>query len=468
MSPQVFQKRTEMPVSAEELFLWHDRPGAFERLTPPFDPVRLVERTGGIREGDRATIEMRTLGRKIRWVAEHTDWVYGERFTDRQVLGPFKSWEHEHLFERISRHTSAMVDRIEYRLPLGPLGKLFGGAAVAKRLRQTFQWRHATLAGDLELHGICREGLAAQKMERPRVLVTGSNGMVGSALCSLLTTAGHDVYRLVRQPVDRSGHEIRWNIAEGELDPNKLEGFDAVVHLAGEPIAGGRWTKARMEAIRASRVEGTRLLSEALARLNRRPRVYVQASAVGFYGNRADEKLSERGARGDGFLADVTSEWEEAAQSLRQSSVRTVFLRFGMVLDPRGGALAKMLPPFRAGVGGPLGSGKQWWPWVSLDDAIAAILYSISQSELAGAVNVCAPQRVRSADFAKALGKALFRPAFLPTPAAAVRALYGKQMTDELLLSSQQVLPTKLEATGFPWRDPELEPALRRILGRVR
>ena len=466
MADQTFELRTPMPVSAEELFLWHDRPGAFQRLCPPFDPVRLIERTGGIRDGDRATIEMHALGKRVRWVAEHSDWAYGERFTDTQVQGPFKSWVHEHLFEPEGRASSVMHDRIRYRLPMGVMGRLFGGSVVREKLNQTFGWRHTTLACDLELHQICQPGLDAQQMGRLKVLVSGASGMIGSALCALLRTAGHEVTTLVRRPVDRNANEIRWNVAEGEIDPAKLEGFDAVVHLAGESVASGRWNAAKKEAIRSSRVDGTRLLCDALARLDRRPRVYVQASACGFYGDRGDEKLSERAARGQGFLAEVTNDWEESSRALRQSSVRTVFMRYGMVLDPRAGALAKMLPAFRMGGGGPVGSGKQWWSWISLDDAIASILYAISQTELAGAVNATAPEPVTSRDFSKALGRVLKRPAIVPAPAKALRLAFG-ELADGLLLSSNRVLPTKLEATGFPWRDTDLEYSLRRLLGRL-
>ena len=466
MSVHTFDMSTPMPVSAEDLFLWHDRPGAFDRLCTPFEPTRLIERNGGVRDGDRATIELRAFGKRLRWVAEHRDWVYAERFTDVQISGPFKSWVHEHLFERDGRDRSVMHDRITYELPLGALGRLLGGGTARRRIDQTFTWRHNTLVRDLELHQACAPGLAAQQMGRLKVLISGASGMIGKALVALLSTAGHEVTTLVRRPVERGAKEIRWNVEKEDLDPAKLEGFDAVVHLAGEPVASGRWNANKKAAIRSSRVDGSRLLCSALARLDRRPRVYVQASAIGFYGDRGDELLSERSARGQGLLAEITSDWEDAARMLRQSSVRTAFLRFGVVLDPRGGALRQMLPAFKLGAGGPLGSGKQWWSWVSLDDAISSILYAISQKDLAGAVNVTAPEPIPAREFARTLGRVLRRPAVLPAPAPALRLAFGEK-ADALLLASQRVLPTKLEATGFPWRDPDLESALRRLLGRV-
>lgn len=280
-----------------------------------------------------------------------------------------------------------------------------------------------------------------------RIAVTGSSGFIGSALVPALEAAGHSVIRAARPGVG-------WSLPPG---------IEAVVHLAGENIAAGRWTPAQKARIRDSRVHGTHLVSETLARMPAPPRVLVCASAVGVYGHRGDEVLTEESRPGTGFLAEVGQAWEQAAEPARHAGIRVVSLRFGMVLSPRGGALAKMLPPFRLGLGGPIGSGRQYWSWVTLEDVVEVIRYALATEALRGPVNTVAPQSVTNREFARALGRALRRPAIIPMPAFAARLLLG-EMADELLLASTRVQPARLQAAGYRFRDPELEPALRRLL----
>ena len=303
------------------------------------------------------------------------------------------------------------------------------------------------------------------------VAVTGSRGLVGSALAPALAAAGHRVLRLVRGAAAApaapavGARVARWDPESGALDSSALAGVDAVVHLAGESVAGGRWTEAKKRRIRSSRVDGTRGLAASLARLERPPRVLVSASAVGYYGDRGAELLREGSAPGTGFLAEVCQEWETATEPAARARIRVVRLRIGMVVSRRGGALAAMLTPFRLGAGGPVGGGTQWVSWIAIDDLVGAILHALDTASLAGAVNAVAPEPVQNRELARTLGRVLGRPALLPLPAFAARLLLG-QMADELLLASARVEPARLQATGFAFRHPTLEDALRHELGR--
>lgn len=297
-----------------------------------------------------------------------------------------------------------------------------------------------------------------------RILVTGSHGMIGSALVARARGDRHEVVRLVRPGRAAAAGGIPWDIARGQIDPARLEGFDAVVHLAGENIAG-RWTAAKKASIRDSRIRGTSLLSDSIRGLARPPRVLVCASAVGFYGSRGDELLDESAAAGRGFLAEVCRDWEAAAAPARAMGIRVVHLRFGIVLSPAGGALAKMLLPFRMGLGGRVGSGLQYMSWISLDDAVGILLAAVESDRLTGPVNAVAPEPVTNREFTRVLGKVLNRPTLFPMPAFAVRLLFG-EMGESLLLGSVRVRPGRLEAAGHPFQYPELAPALRHLLGR--
>jgi hypothetical protein len=294
-----------------------------------------------------------------------------------------------------------------------------------------------------------------------RISVTGSSGLIGSALVPLLTAEGHEVARVSRSTA--AGGAWRWDPGAGHVDGRAVNGMDAVVHLAGESIAGGRWSEARKDRIRASRGRGTRVVAEAVARADPRPRALVCASAMGFYGDRGDELLTEASAPGRGFLSEVSREWEEACAPAREQGVRVVNLRFGIVLSPAGGALAKMLLPFRLGAGGVVGSGRQWWSWVALDDAVGAIRHALVTPGLAGPVNVAAPNPVTNAEFTRTLGRVLARPTLFPVPAFAARLALG-EMADALLLASTRLVPERLLQTGYVFRRPELEGALRHLL----
>ncbi|MBI4606247.1 MAG: TIGR01777 family protein [Planctomycetes bacterium] len=301
-----------------------------------------------------------------------------------------------------------------------------------------------------------------------QVVVTGATGLVGSSLVPSLVAGGHRVSRLVRaaRPPARAGAiDVAWDPEAGQLDAGALEGHDAAVHLAGENIASGRWTEARKTRIRGSRVRGTRVLCEALAGLSRPPRVLVCASAIGFYGSRGDEVLREESAPGTGFLAEVCREWEAASEPAAKGGIRVVSLRIGVVLSPRGGMLGRILLPFRLGLGGKVGSGAQFLSWISIGDLVAAIEHAIAADGLRGPVNAVAPNPVTNLELTRTLGRVLRRPTPFPMPAFAARLLFG-EMGDELLLGSARVVPERLLASGFAFRHPDLEGALRELLGR--
>jgi uncharacterized protein (TIGR01777 family) len=295
------------------------------------------------------------------------------------------------------------------------------------------------------------------------IAVTGSSGLVGTALVSALEADGHLVRRLVRRPVREGEHEIRWDPTAGTIDAAELGGVDAVVHLAGENIAAHRWTESFKAKILDSRVQSTRLLCRTLAGLASKPAVLVSASATGYYGDRGDERVDESAPPGRGFLAEVCQQWEAETHAARDANVRVVNLRLGVVLSRDGGALASMLVPFRLGLGGVIGSGRQYLSWIELDDLVRVIQFALDAAALAGPVNAVAPESVTNQEFTKTLGRVLHRPTALPMPAFVARLAFG-EMADEMLLSGVRVMPRALFSAAFTFQFPQLEPALRHAL----
>ncbi len=453
-----FIRRLVVPVSPEALFAWHERPGAFERLSPPWDRPRVLLAEGGIRDGARVRLSVRAGPLRTTWELEHCDYVANRQFRDVMRRGPFAAWHHLHAV-RPHPLGSELEDRIDFTLPGGLLGRVVAGGYTQRTLDRVFRYRHALTAGDLARH--------APFADRPRlrVAITGATGFVGRALAAFLSTGGHTVVRVGRGAVRPGEVDVTWDPARGQLDATALEGVDAVVHLAGAPIAQ-RWSPAHRAAIRDSRVQGTRLLAETLARLSRPPAVLLSGSGVGAYGSQGDTLLDEQSPRGTGFLADVAAEWEGATQPAADAGIRVVWLRTGIVQGAAGGALAVQRPLFQLGMGGRLGSGRQWLSPIALDDEVGAIHHCLMDARIHGPVNLVGPEPVTSAEYARTLARVLRRPALAPAPAWALRLALGREMADETVLASQRVRPGVLLAHGFPFRFRTLETMLRFELGR--
>lgn len=447
-----FEKKLKLERPVEELFAWHERPGAFERLLAPWDPVTYCDKKGGIQDGDWLKIK---LGPVI-WLARHQGYQKNKSFTDIQVRGPFAYWRHQHLFRSLGGSESELCDRITFQLPWG-LAKGPAMAYVKQHLERMFAYRHRVTVSDLMTHHQYLGG------EKPmKILLTGASGLIGQSLSAFLSTGGHEVVHLVRHRSPQK-NQLAWLPSENYIDVDALEGFDAVIHLAGESLSGGLWSAQKKRRILDSRVNGTRLLVNALKGLKKRPRVFISASAIGYYGNSGQAMISETAGAGTGFLAEVCQAWESELEPLQDSDIRTVSARIGIVLSLNGGALAAMLPAFKLGLGSRLGSGQQYMSWIALDDIIRAFYHCIF-TNLQGPVNFTAPESVKNMDFTRILASSLNRPGFFTVPEFALKLGMG-EMAEEMLLGSTKVYPEKLLKSGFQFNYPDLKPALSHLLG---
>ncbi len=447
-----FVRQSALPVGASALAAYHERPGALERLVPPWERVEVRSRTGDVYEG-RAEMVIRSGLFPIRWEAVHAGGVPGRFFVDRQGHGPFRTYAHTHTFVPVTDTTCELRDEIAWEAPFGALGAWVGD--VEARLARGFAFRHRRTAEDLARH-------AAFPLGPQRVLVSGASGLVGAQLIAFLQVGGHEVIRLVRR-APRAG-EARWEPAQGVIDLAPVGKIDAVIHLSGESVSK-RWTPARKAEIIASREQSTLLLASALTKLETRPRVFISASAVGWYGDRGQEVLTEESTPGTtGFLPEVCRRWEDATKPAKDAGISVVNLRIGVVLSARGGALAELLPPVLAGVGGPLGAGTQMFPWIAIDDLVYLVHWLLGAG-LTGPIHATAPTPVSNALFMATIGKVTRRPTFLRLPAFVVATLFG-EMGREVLLGGQNAVPARALAAGFRFTFPDLESAIRWELGK--
>lgn len=453
----VFQKRTRIKAPVEAVFKWHERPGAFERLTPPWEQIDVLEHTGGIKAGATRSFRMKSGPIPIAWHAEHTDYVENEMFRDRQIKGPFSKWVHTHRFEPDGGNACFMEDHIEYVLPMGFLGRMAAERSVRKKLEIMFAYRHSILKQDMAAH---------QKQETGplHVLVSGASGVLGRSLVPFLTTGGHQVTRLVRHAPQALNNEILWDPTNGFLNPDTLHGTDIIIHLAGENIGEGKWTAEKKRRIVESRTMGTSLIAETAAAMNPPPKTLICASAIGYYGNRGDCLLEECDLAGDDFISKVCCDWEQAATPAVEAGIRVVFLRIGIALTPAGGALKKLITPFKMGLGAKIADGSQYMSWISIDDVVGAVHHLMFTPNIDGPVNLVAPNPVTNIEFTRVLAAALNRPALFKIPAFAIKAAFG-ELGVEVPLSSTRVTPTRLMETGYEFRYPDLFDALAHLLG---
>ena len=407
----------------------------------------------GVKEGEVRHLEIGLGPVTVNWAAEHRDFVPGEQFVDEQVSGPFQSWVHRHLFSEQGQDECILTDQIEYRFPLN----LPFGFALKPKLEKGFRFRHRQILRDLKV--VSRFPSPLIEGSTPMTVgVTGSSGLVGSALCGLLEVAGHRVVRLQR------GHQV--SDSRGALwwpEPNldALEGLDAVVHLAGETVAQP-WTRGARERIFFSRAEGTKRLSEALARLKSPPKVLLSTSATGYYQQDGSEPVDEQDPPGDGFLSDVCIAWERGTEAAEEAGIRVCQVRVGLVLSSGGGMLVPQLKAFQLGLGAVLGDGEQVQPIIDLDDLVAAIYHLLNRDDLSGPFNATAPQQPSQKTFARSLAGALSRPLLLTVPEAPVRALIGDQA--DMLFRGVRALPRALTESGFEFLSLGLEDSLKHQL----
>lgn len=437
----------------DEVFAWHGRTGAIQRLLPPWQPVRAVTEASSLADG-RAVL---AFPGGLRWSAQHQPGDYDPPncFVDaldrdgwRSIpAGPIRGWRHEHRFDVVDGGRTRVTDRVDTAVP-------------ERFLQQMFRYRHRQLAEDLASHRWSRErgGVPAT------VAITGSSGLIGTALAAFLSTGGYRVIRLVRHQPQEEG-ERRWD--PDAPDVRLLDGVDAVVHLAGASIAG-RFTAAHKTAVRASRVEPTRRLAECAAAATAGPSTFVCASAIGLYGyDRGDVELDESEPKGSGFVSDVVAGWEAATAPAAAAGLRVVNVRTGIVQSPRGGTLRLLRPLFAAGVGGRLGSGRQWLSWIDIDDLIDVYHRALVDPKLYGPVNAVSPDPVRNEQYTHLLARILHRPALIPVPDIGPALLLGEQGARELAMASQRVIPRRLIDDGHRFRRPALEQCLRHQLGHL-
>ena len=435
----------------DEVFAWHTRPGAMRRLVPPWQPMKVVQETESLADGTAIL----GLPGGLRWIARHDPAGYDPPRQFRDVLSSdglmtlppriIGWWRHTHRFSDAGNGTTRMHDEVDTTVP---------GAM----LRSTFAYRHRQLAEDLAAHRDAADAGAGPMV----IAMTGSSGLVGTALAAFLSTGGHRVIRLVRRD-PLNANERRWEPSKPAAD--LLDGVDGVVHLAGESIAG-RFTDAHRRAIRDSRIEPTRRLAEVAAAASGGPRVFVSASAIGFYGyDCGDTVLDEDSPRGNGFLADVVADWEAATAPAADAGLRVVVVRTGIVQSSAGGTLKLLRPLFAAGLGGRLGSGRQWLSWIGIDDLLDIYYRALYDTRLVGAVNAVGPEPVRNAEYTRALAATMHRPALLPVPSFGPRLLLGKQGALELAEANQRVRPERLNALGHRFRSTTVTDALAHQLG---
>jgi uncharacterized protein len=441
----VFETVIGAPI--DDVLGYYTRPGALRRLSPPWVPVRVVQEPDSLEDG----VAVLALPGPVRWRSRIRS-ADGLRAFVAESTSPAVRWRDRFRFTASSPDATTITNEVDTLVP-------------NRLLRPMFEYRHRQLVGDLAAHRLAAELLLKGDHDPVlNVAITGSSGLVGEAVTALLETGGHRVIRLVRR-APAGSRELRWDPTHP--DPGLFQDVDAVIHLAGSPVAG-RFTERHKRAVRESRLGPTMQLAQALGSSGR-PRVLVSASAIGYYGpDRGDEFLDEDDERGRGFLADLVADWEAATEPARAAGIRVVNLRTGIAQSPRGGTLRLLRPLFESGLGGPVAGGQQWVSWVDLDDLADVYYRAVVDDDIVGAVNAVAPNPVRNREYTAILAGVLRRPALLPVPALGLQVLFGNEGAREFALASQRINPKRLLATGHRFRHPSLEASLAHQLGRAR
>ncbi|ADD69649.1 domain of unknown function DUF1731 [Denitrovibrio acetiphilus DSM 12809] len=458
MGKSVFYCNTEINSDIYTAFSWHEREGALQRLTPPWEPLEVIEKNIGINIGASVKLKVKAGFISTPWHAEHVEYNKDQFFKDIQTKGPFSKWEHSHYFKTLNGKT-LIIDEIEYQLPMHNISKYFAGSVIKKKLRRMFAYRQAVSKNDIET-------LSSYKPAPKTIVVSGATGVVGSNLIPYLQTQGHKTIRMLRNEKQLCIGDVCWN-PYAETMNESFEHADVIIHLAGEPIGNANWTNKKKLSIVDSRVRSTSLLAKTISNMEKPPKLLICASAIGYYGDRGDEILTEESGTGKGFISHVCYHWEKAAKAAEEKGIRVVYLRIGVALSPQGGALERTYKPTAFGLGTVIGSGRQYLSWVSMDDVLYAITHIIENDNIKGAVNLTAPNPVRWKDYADTLAHVMDRPRFLRVPEWLIKTVYG-QMGREVLLASANVQPKKLLESGFTFRYPILEDALRHQLGRTK
>lgn len=451
-----FTYQTEFPCSKKQLYNWHARNGALQRLLPPWEKTTVISQKGGIAPGGEVHLQMHFGLIPFKFIAHHIHEQKDEEFRDIQHRGPFRKWSHTHIFKDTESNGSRLTDNVEYSLPCHQLLPSPIKRFVRRELHRSFQHRENLLRNDLRRH--------QEYSQKPlRILISGASGVIGRHLLPFLTTGGHQVWTLVRRKPKNGAKEIYWNPAKNEIDTQAIPELDAVIHLAGEYIGLGRWSEKKKKRVIESRTKGTDLLARTLLKLPTKPKVFLSSSAVGYYGNRSQQNIHEATSSGPDFLSYICRVWEEATTPATDGGIRTVLMRMGVGLSCQGGALQKLIAA-PVGYVRRFGDGKQNFSWISMDDLIAAILHCIQTTTLEGPVNIVSPNPVTNEELITSMAKLSKRPLLPGAPAPLLKLLYG-EMAREILLSSCHASAEKLSESGFIFHHPTLKEALRSQLG---